>query len=318
MAGIVPDRLAREIGRLLFAGLPVVTISFMSSPLVRLRGLVPVWLVERVRLAVKPPEVSQRRLKRFRSEMNRRPRPSLPLEAPGSVSVVVPCFAHAPFLADMFESLLAQTRAPDEVILVDDHSPDATAEIVGAFIAAHPEFAAGRVRLLSNDRNMGQAASLNRGISAASSGLIMILNDDDYLMHDAIQSMFGFFGQYRDVALIGAHSIYFAGSEELAAAPKLSTAYSAPGLPLTVQRPEDVRGYRKYNDLNMTHSGSCFYKVAWEAVGRYRADKAERVVPFSDRDFQLRVNTIWPVAVAYETPLTLWREGSSVDAGINS
>jgi glycosyltransferase involved in cell wall biosynthesis len=290
----------------------------MRSPIVRLRSLVPAWLVERVRLAVKPPEVSQRRLKRFLREMNRRARPSLLLEVPASVSVVVPCFAHAPFLAEMFESLLAQTRRPDEVILVDDRSPDATAEIAEALIAAHPEFAAGRVKLLRNDRNMGQAASLNRGISAASSDLIMILNDDDYLMHDIIESMFGFFGQHRDVALIGAHSIYFTGSEELAVAPKLSTAYAAPGLPLTVQRPEDVRRYKKYNDLNMSHSGSCFYKAAWEAVGGYRADKAERLVPFSDRDFQLRVNTVWPVAVAYETPFTLWRLGSSVDAGINS
>jgi glycosyltransferase involved in cell wall biosynthesis len=290
----------------------------MSSPLVRFRSLVPARLVERVRSTLKPPEVSQPRLKGFLAEMDRRPLPSLPPEAPASVSVIVPCFGHAAFLSDMFESLLAQTRPPDEVILIDDGSPDATAEIVASLLAAHSDLAAGRVRLLRNDTNIGQAATLNRGISAASSDLIMILNDDDYLMHDAIESMLGFFAQHRDVALIGAHSIYFTGSRELAAAPKLSTAYAAPGLPLTVQRPEAVRGYRRYNDLNMTHSGSCFYKVVWEAVGGYRVDKSERVVPFSDRDFQIRVNAVWPVAVAYETPFTLWREGSSVDAGINS
>ena len=68
----------------------------------------------------------------------------------------------------------------------------------------------------------------------------------------------------------------------------------------------------------MTHTGSCFFKIAWEAVGGYRVDKEKRAVPFSDRDFQLRVNAVWPVAVAYETPLTLWRKDSSVDAGINS
>ena len=286
--------------------------------MVRLRGLVPAILVERARRLVKPPEVSQRRLKRFASAMNRRPHPRLPREAPRSLAVVVPCFGHADFLADMFESLLAQTRPPDEVILVEDRSPDASAEIVEALIAAHPQFAGGHVKLIRNDANIGQAASLNRGISAASTDLVMILNDDDYLMHDAIESMFVRFDQHRDVALIGTHAIYFTRSEELAAAPKVSTAYAAPGLPLTIQRPEDVRRYRKYNDLNMAHSGSCFYKAAWEAVGGYFADKAERVVPFSDRDFQLRVNTVWPVAVAYETPFTLWRLGSSVDAGINS
>ena len=279
----------------------------------------PVRVVKKVRRVLwRPSEVSQRRLKEFVEELRRRPLPSLPDAAPDTLTMVVSCFGHAAFVPDMFNSILVQTRPPDEVIFVDDHSPDATLEVLGALIAAHPELAGGRVSLLRNDRNMGQAASLNRGISMASGDLIMIVNDDDYLMHDAIESMLGFFGRHRDVALIGAHSIYFSGNEELAAAPKLSSDYSPPGLPLVVHRPQDVSGYRNHNDLNMTHSGSCFFKVAWEAVGGYQAVKAKRVVPFSDRDFQLRINAVWPVAVAYETPLTLWREGSSVDAGINS
>jgi glycosyltransferase involved in cell wall biosynthesis len=234
------------------------------------------------------------------------------------MTIVVPCFGHADFLPDSFESIVAQTRRPDEVIFVDDCSPDATSTILKMLIASQPEAAGGHFEVITNDRNMGQAASLNRGISAASSELIMILNDDDYLMHDAVEAMLAFFDQHRDVALIGAHSIHFAGHEALAAAPKRSTDYADAGVPLVVHRPEDVAGYRLYNDLNMTHSVSCFRKVAWQAVGGYRIDKKERVVPFSDRDFQLRVNTVWPVAVAYETPFTFWRNDSSVDAGINS
>ncbi len=260
--------------------------------------------------------MSQVRLRRFISDVHGRPRPNLP-EPPRSLAVVVPCFGHAAFLPATIQSILAQSRRPDEVIFVDDHSPDSTAEILVNLTADHPALAA-RVLSIANDRNMGQAASLNRGIAAASTDLVMVLNDDDYLMHDAIESMLGFFDQLRDVALIGAHCIYFAGDEELAAAPKLSTAYAAPGRPLTVHRPEDVGRYRNYNDINMTHSSSCFFKAAWQAVGGYRADPKTRVVPFSDRDFQMRVNAVWPVAVAYETPLALWRQGSSVDAGVNS
>jgi glycosyltransferase involved in cell wall biosynthesis len=290
----------------------------MSSAFVRLRGFAPARLVEKARRLVKPSEISQARLKRLLRDTDRRPRVSLPREAPGSLAMVVPCFGHANFLPDMFESIVAQTRRPDQVIFVDDGSTDGSAEILRSLVATHQEAAGGRFEVLVNDRNMGQAASLNRGISTASSDLIMILNDDDYLMHDAVEAMLALFGQHRDVALIGAHSIHFAGHEALAAAPKRSTAYAAPGLPLFVHLPEDVPGYRNYNDLNMTHSGSCFLKVAWEAVGGYRVDKRERVVPFSDRDFQLRVNAVWPVAVAYETPFTLWRRDSSVDAGLNS
>jgi hypothetical protein len=68
----------------------------------------------------------------------------------------------------------------------------------------------------------------------------------------------------------------------------------------------------------MTHSGSCFLKSAWAVVGGYRPDKSERIVPYSDRDFQLRVNAVWPVAVAYETPFSFWRNDSSLDSGRDS
>ena len=290
----------------------------MSPPKIRRPGFVPTRFIERALRFVKPPEVSQRRLEQFLAEMNRRPPVTLPHEAPSSLAVVVPCFGHAAYLPEMFESILAQTRRPDEAILVDDRSPDATAEVLQTLVAAHPEAAVGRVSVLLNDRNIGQAASLNRGIATASSEVIMVLNDDDYLMHDAVESMLAFFSQYRDAALIGAHSIHFTGHGSLAAVPKLSTAYAPSGLPLIVHRPEDVPGYRHYNDLNMSHSGSCFRKVAWESVGGYCVDREQRIVPFSDRDFQLRVNAIWPVAVADRTPFSFWRADSSVDGGRNS
>src|SRR5664280_3537245 len=181
----------------------------MNPRSLRLRRLVPVPLRAKVRQFLGPAvEVSQARLRRFRKEMDRHPRVRLPSGAPNSVAVVVPCFGHAAFLPDMFESIVAQTRRPDEVIFVDDCSPDETSMVLKTLIATQQGVAGGHFELLANDRNMGQAASLNRGISAASSELIMILNDDDYLMHDAVEAMLAFFDQHRDVALIGAHSIH--------------------------------------------------------------------------------------------------------------
>jgi glycosyltransferase involved in cell wall biosynthesis len=265
-----------------------------------------------------PPVISQANLKRFLAEIDRHPRPSLPLEPPRSLAVVVPCFNHATYLPQMFESIVAQTRPPDEAIFIDDGSPDDSREVIRGLIAAHPSSPGTLYSLLVNDRNRGQSASLNRAISTASSDLIMILNDDDYLMHDAVESMLALFGRHPGVALIGAHSIHFGGDEALAAAPKLSTAYSDPGLPLVIHRPEDVPGYTNANDLNMTHSGSTFLKVAWEGVGGYQTDKKRRIWPFSDRDYQLRINAAWPVAVAYETPYSFWRTDSSVDKGRDS
>jgi glycosyltransferase involved in cell wall biosynthesis len=268
------------------------------------------------RRVLPPPLVPGTELRKFQAELDPGRR-TLPAEPPGSLAIVVPCYGHAAYLPEALASIAAQTRQPDEVIFVDDCSPDDSASIARAFVENRRWSPDGRGVLLVNDRNLGQAASLNRAIAAARSDLVMILNDDDYLMHDAVEAMFGFFARYPGVALVGAHSIHFEGTEALAAAPKLSRAYAPAGVPLTVHGPERVGRYRHVNDLNMTHSASTFYRVAAQVVGGYR-EKSLRWVPFSDRDFQIRMNAVWPVAVAYATPLSFWRTDSSVDRYANS
>ena len=270
-----------------------------------------------VRRMVAGPEVSPRRIRRFLAGADLS-KTAGPWAIPGSLTIVVPCFGHAAHLQTMFESIVRQTRPADEVIFVEDRSPDDTAAILAGLITGRPNPSIGRFSLLHNERNLGQAATLNRGIGAARCDLIMVLNDDDYLMHDAVAVTLERFAQHPELGLIGAHSIHFAGDEVLAAAPKTSDAYPGARRPLVVRRPADVLRYRSYNDLNMTHSSSCFRRAAWAAVGGYYADGQRRVVPFSDRDFQLRVNALWPVGVAVEAPLAFWRTDSSVDAGRNS
>lgn len=237
---------------------------------------------------------------------------------PKSIAVVIPCFGHASFLPDALESIANQTRLPDEVIAVDDHSPDQSVEVLEEQFA---RLRALNIRciLLTNERNRGQAFSLNRGIAAAASELVMILNDDDYLMHDAVATVLGVFEQHSDIVMTGGTSIHFSTNEELKLHAKLGQG--AAGMKtsrLTVSHPEDVRGYRRYNDLNMTHSGCSFLKTVWEMVGGYNSDKRTRLVPFSDRDFQLRINAIFPVAVSSAVPYSFWRSGSSVDQGRDS
>ncbi len=273
-------------------------------------------VLEKSGVLAEPGTISHANLGRFLRETNRHGLAQLPLPEPRSISLVVPLFKHAAFLPEMFQSVVQQTRPPDELIFIDDNSPDDSTQIVKDLLAANPVLES-RTSLLVNDRNIGQAASLNRAIATVTSDLVMILNDDDYLMHDVVETMLDLFGRYPELALIGAHSVHFSGSDALAAAPKRIADYPEPALPLTVQRPDQVPGYRGYDDLNMTHSGSCFPKVVWQAVGGYRPKK-DRCVPGSDRDFQLRINAIWPVGVAYKTPFSFWRNDSSVDRELAS
>jgi len=137
-------------------------------------------------------------------------------------------------------------------------------------------------------------------------------------MHDSIEVSLKILKNNPDAALLGGHSLHFGGSE-LQKMPKLiQSICPAEAIEIDIRTPSQVSQYRKYNDINMTHSGSCFYKSAWQAIGGYYPDKSQRVVHFSDRYFQLRMNALFTVALSNITPLSCWRNDSSVDQGVNS
>jgi glycosyltransferase involved in cell wall biosynthesis len=89
------------------------------------------------------------------------------------VSVVVPAYNAAAFIAETLESALAQSHRALEVIVVDDGSTDSTPQVVEAFASRDP-----RVRLL-RQRNRGVAAARNLGIAEARGALIAPLDADD-------------------------------------------------------------------------------------------------------------------------------------------
>jgi succinoglycan biosynthesis protein ExoO len=89
------------------------------------------------------------------------------------VSVIVPAYNVAPYLGQCLESVLAQTIADLEVLIVDDGSTDATPAIVAAFKDS-------RVRLLGDGVNRGRSAARNTAIRAASGKWLALLDADDW------------------------------------------------------------------------------------------------------------------------------------------
>jgi len=72
-----------------------------------------------------------------------------------AVSIVVPCYNSAPWLADTMASLTAQTLTSLEIVLVDDGGRGGTRALIGELIAAHP---ARRIRAIFQD-NVGVGAA---------------------------------------------------------------------------------------------------------------------------------------------------------------
>jgi glycosyltransferase involved in cell wall biosynthesis len=94
------------------------------------------------------------------------------------VSVIIPCYKQAEYLPDCIESVRKQTYKEIEIIVVDDGSPDTTAEIAAQF----------PVKLIRQS-NKGLANARNAGIMNARGQYILPLDADDKLHPDCITEL---------------------------------------------------------------------------------------------------------------------------------
>lgn len=239
----------------------------------------------------------------------------------GGLALLVPCYNHAAYLPETLHSIASQTYRPFEVIFIDDCSPDRTAEILQHF-CSHPP-AGIKTTVLRTPHNAGQAFALNLGVQSSTASVFTILNDDDYLMHDAIEAILALLAAHPDIYLLGSNCVTFSDPGFLSGldeAQRLVRTQHADyrSIPITRFLPSEIERYQRPGDLSMVHSGETFFKTAWQAAGGYYPQKRSRVVIHSDRDFQFRVASLLPVGVTYQASFAFWRSDSSVDLGLYS
>ncbi len=102
----------------------------------------------------------------------------------GRVSVVIPSYCHAAFVEAALASALEQTRAADEIVVVDDGSTDGSVARIRAVAAR----SAGRVRLVAREHR-GAAATINEAVRASGGDWIAILNSDDRFAPGRLETM---------------------------------------------------------------------------------------------------------------------------------
>lgn len=112
------------------------------------------------------------------------------------ISVLMPAYNAEKYIKEAVDSILTQTFSDFEFIIIDDGSTDRTAEIVNGY-------SDNRIRFCPNEKNMGVAATLNRGLGLARGEYIARMDADDISKAERFSKQVGYLDAHADVAVCG-------------------------------------------------------------------------------------------------------------------
>ena len=116
-----------------------------------------------------------------------------------TICVVIPAYNSAKHIRRAIDSVLAQTRRPDEIVVVDDGSTDDTAGVVETY--------GSDVRVIHQE-NAGASVARNAGINAATSEWIAFLDSDDEWLPEKLQVQSELLSRNRQLVWAAANFIY--------------------------------------------------------------------------------------------------------------
>lgn len=117
-------------------------------------------------------------------------------------SVIIPTFNRRTLVCEAIESVLRQTHADLELIVVDDGSTDGTSESIASIAVRDP-----RLRLITK-HNEGRSVARNIGIENSSGEWLVFLDSDDLLHENALECFAGAIKEHSEATLIGARKIF--------------------------------------------------------------------------------------------------------------
>lgn len=123
-------------------------------------------------------------------------------------TAILPNYNHARFLPAALESVIAQTRKPDELLIVDDGSTDDSVAIIESYLPRLPN-----ARFERNRSNVGALRTINRKLADAKGSIVCTINADDIVYPDFFATGLAMLEQYAEAALFSgrAHLLDEAG-----------------------------------------------------------------------------------------------------------
>ncbi len=101
------------------------------------------------------------------------------------VSIIVPIYNEEEYVSTCLLSLINQTLDDIEIILIDDNSTDNSLNILLDYAKKYPN-----IKVYHNEKNLGQGASRNIGLSFATGEYIGFVDSDDYVSYTMYEDMY--------------------------------------------------------------------------------------------------------------------------------
>ena len=124
-----------------------------------------------------------------------------------TVSIIMPAYNAERYLAEAIDSVIAQTYADFELVIVNDGSTDGTPAIAERYRSKHPE----RIRIVSQN-NEGLAAARNAGMRAASGAVFALLDSDDGWAPEYLAEQMRMLDREPGVAIVTGNALNLGGA----------------------------------------------------------------------------------------------------------
>lgn len=140
-------------------------------------------------------------------------------------SVIIPLYNKAPYIRKALESVLAQTYADYELIIIDDGSTDGSAEIAEAILQDPASRLSSLAFRLLKQPNAGVSTARNNGVAQASGDYIAFLDADDWWEPTFLEKMAQLIEDYPAAGLYASNYMYYKPGKTRVAVNNIETGY---------------------------------------------------------------------------------------------
>ena len=220
------------------------------------------------------------------------------------------------YLRVAIDSMLTQTVAPDEIVIVEDGPlTEELYSVVNAYVEKYPAL----FQVVVNEKNIGLGLALNNGLKACRNELVARMDTDDISKPERCEKQLEVFEKHPELSIVGAWVDEFHSTPDkivsVRAVPKTHEAIyefakkrSAFNHPVVMYRKSKVLEHNGYSDLRRNQDVDLFGRMLY--AGCKAQNIGEALLYFRSNDDLAKRRKSWENTKSYiDTIKKFWKMG---------